>query len=94
MLNFISSEIVKNQRTKVLQTLKGSYSDIVKNMLINYVNCKKDLYIEPTVGVKKIISPNIRPFDVITMAMNESVSAQGKGGTGGDPTYLFFDLQG
>ena len=86
VLNFISSEIVKNQRTKVLQTLKGSYSDIVKNMLINYVNCKKDLYIEPTVGIKKIISPNIRPFDVITMAMKESISGKAK-----DPTYLFFE---
>ena len=86
VVNFISSEIVKNQRTKVLQTLKGSYSDIVKNILINYVNCKKDLYVEPTVGIKKIISPNVRPFDVITMAMNESVSAKAK-----DPTYLFFE---
>jgi len=91
LLNFVSSDIVKNQRTKISQTLKGSYSDIVKNVLINYLYCKKDLYIEPTVGLKKIISPNKTPFDVITMAMNESVSAQGKGGTGGDPTYLFFE---
>ena len=86
LLNFISSEVVKNQRTKVSQTLKGSYSEIVKNMLVNYVDSKKDLYIEPTSGTKKIISPNVRPFDVITMAMNESISIHGK-----DPTYLFFE---
>ena len=86
LLNFISSEVVKNQRTRVSQTLKGSYSNIVKNMLVNYVDSKKDLYIEPTSGSKKIISPNVRPFDVITMAMNESISTHGK-----DPTYLFFE---
>ena len=86
LLNFISSEVVKNQRTKVSQTLTGSYSDIVKNMLVNYVDSKKALYIEPTSGNKKIISPNVRPFDVITMAMNESISIHGK-----DPTYLFFE---
>ena len=86
LLNFISSEVVKNQRTKVSQTLKGSYSNIVKNMLVNYVDSKKDLYIEPTSGNKKIISPNVRPFDVITMAMKEAISKQGK-----DPTYLFFE---
>ena len=86
LLNFISSEVVKNQRTKVSQTLKGSYSEIVKNMLVNYVDSKKDLYIEPTSGNKKIISPNVRPFDVITLAMKEAISKQGK-----DPTYLFFE---
>ena len=60
LLNFISSEVVKNQRTKVSQTLKGSYSNIVKNMLVDYVDSKKALYIEPTLGTKKIISPNVR----------------------------------
>ena len=86
VLNFISSEVVKNQRTKVSQTLRGSYSDIVRHMLVDYVDSKKDLYIERTSGIKKIISPNVRPFDVITMAMKEAISKQGK-----DPTYLFFE---
>ena len=86
LLNFVSSEVVKNQRTKVSQTLTGSYSNIVKNMLVDYVDSKKDLYIERTSGTKKIISPNVRPFDVITMAMKEAISKQGK-----DPTYLFFE---
>ena len=33
MLNFTTSELVKNQRTKVSRSLKGSYSDIVKSKL-------------------------------------------------------------
>ena len=67
LLNFTSSELVSNQRTKVSRSLKGSYSDIVKIML-NEVNCKKKVYIEPTSGIKRIVAPNVRPFDIIKMA--------------------------
>lgn len=86
MLNFTTSEIMKNQRTKVSQTLKGAYSDIVTNMLHNFVDCKKDMYIEPSAGNKKIIAPNIRPFDVIGMAKKEAISDKFK-----EPTYMFFE---
>ena len=40
VLQFSTSELVKNQRTKVSRSLKGTYSEIVKNML-NEVGCKK-----------------------------------------------------
>ena len=86
MLNFTTSEIMKNQRTKVSQTLKGAYSTIVINMLQNFVDCKKDMYIEPSSGNKKIIAPNIRPFDVIGMATKEAISDKFK-----EPTYMFFE---
>ena len=86
MLNFTTSEIMKNQRTKVSQTLKGAYSDIVTNMLRNFVDCKKDMYIEPSSGNKKIIAPNVRPFDVIGMATKEAISSKFK-----EPTYMFFE---
>jgi len=85
-LNFTTSEIMKNQRTKVSQTLKGAYSDIVTNMLHDFVDCKKDMYIEPSAGTKKIIAPNIRPFDVIGIAAREAISDRFK-----EPTYLFFE---
>ena len=45
----------------------------LKNML-NEVRCKKDMYIEPTAGIKRIIAPNVRPFDIIRMAARESIS--------------------
>ena len=73
VLQFSTSELVKNQRTKVSRSLKGTYSEIVKNML-NEVGCKKDMYIEPTAGIKRIIAPNVRPFDIIKMAARESIS--------------------
>jgi len=85
LLNFTSSELVSNQRTKISRSLKGSYSDIVRIML-REVNCKKKIYIERTAGVKRIVAPNVRPFDIIKMATKEAVSA-----LGGGPNYLFFE---
>ena len=85
LLNFTSSELVSNQRTKVSRSLKGSYSDIVKIML-NEVNCKKKVYIEPTSGSKRIVAPNVRPFDIIKMATREAVSKFFS-----NPNYLFFE---
>ena len=85
LLNFTSSEIVSNQRTKISRSLKGSYSDIVKIML-GEVNCKKKIYVEPTSGNKRIVAPNIRPFDIIKMATREAVSKFFS-----NSNYLFFE---
>ena len=85
LLNFTSSEIVSNQRTKVSRSLKGSYSDIVRIML-NEVDCRKRIYIEPTSGNKRIVAPNVRPFDIIKMATREAVSKFFL-----NPNYLFFE---
>ena len=74
ILNFTTSEIAKNQRTKVSRSLKGSYSDIVKEMLKDELDCRKNIYIEPTAGSKRIIAPNGRPSDIIRMASREAVS--------------------
>ena len=86
ILNFITSEQVINQRTKINRVLKGAYSDIVTDILKNDIDCRKDLYIEPTDGNKKIISPNSRPFDIIDMAATESISKEVK-----SSTFLFFE---
>ena len=74
ILNFTTSELAKNQRTKISRSLKGSYSDIVKTMLEDELDCKKNIYIEPTAGTKKIVAANMRPFDIIHMASREAVS--------------------
>jgi hypothetical protein len=85
MLSFTTSELVKNQRTKVSRSLKGSYSDIVKIML-GEVGCKKKIWVEPTSGSKRIVAPNVRPFDIIRMATREAVSK-----FFANSNYLFFE---
>ena len=71
LLSFSSSEIFKNQRTKITGSLTGTYSDIVKQML-DRVNCQKTIFLEPTRGVKRITVPNLRPFEVIQMALQSA----------------------
>ena len=85
ILNFTTSELVQNQRTKVSRSLKGSYSDIVKTML-GEVDCRKKIYVEPTSGSKRIVAPNVRPFDIIKMATREAVSQ-----FFANSNYLFFE---
>ena len=86
LLSFVSSELIKNQRTRVNEVLHGSYSNIVQNMLENYIDTKKYIYTEPTTRNKKIVTPNISPFGVIKLAMRESVSKQNN-----NASYMFFE---
>jgi len=86
VLNFISMEAMINQRKKISKTLKGTYADIVKSILRGELESTKDLYIEPSSGIKQIIGPNWHPFDIIEMAKKESVSKEYD-----SPTYLFYE---
>ena len=87
-LNFVSQELIKNQRLKVMQSLTASWSDIVKKMLTDaaYLDTKKRMVIEPSAGIKKFVSPNIRPLDVVKLATKQAVST-----FKGQPTYLFYE---
>ena len=87
LLSFTTSELVKNQRTRVNESLNGTYSDIVEDML-KRVNCQKQIFVEPTNGVKRIVAPNISPFDVISMALKQSTSSLAENLS---PSYLFFE---
>ena len=87
-LNFVSQELIKNQRLKVVQSLTASWSDIVKKMLTDtsYLDTKKNIVIEPSAGIKKFVSPNIRPLDVVKLAAKQAVST-----FKGQSTYLFYE---
>ena len=87
-LNFVSQELVKNQRLKVMRSFTASWSDIVKKMLTDtsYLDSKKDIVIEPSAGIKKFVSPNIRTLDVVKLATKQAVST-----FKGESTYLFYE---
>ena len=86
VLQFTSSEIVHNQRALVSRSLKGTYSDIVTELLRNDVNCKKDLFVEESVGLKKYIAPNVKPFDIIRTMSRQAVSVYNN-----SPTFMFYE---
>ena len=87
VLVFTSSEIVKNQRIRIKESLTGTYSEIVKQMM-KKVDCQKRIYIEPTRGTKRIVGPNISPFNVISETLNNATSALNENIS---PSYLFYE---
>ena len=88
VLSFASQELIKNQRLKVTQSLTGSWSDLVEQMLRDnkYLNTTKNVLIERTGGVKRFVAPNIRPLDVVVLATKQAISQKG-----GEPTFLFYE---
>ena len=88
VLNFASQELIKNQRLKVTQSLTGSWSDLVEQMVRGgkYLNTTKNLLVERTGGVKRFVAPNIRPLDVVVLATKQAISQKG-----GEPTFLFYE---
>ena len=85
-LSFVSQELVKNQRLKVTKSLKGTWSQIVKSMLVDEIKTKKDIIIEASSGNKKFIAPNMRPLDIVVLAAKQAISE-----TRSEPTYLFYE---
>jgi hypothetical protein len=77
---------VINQRARVRRTLVGSYSDIVQTMVENDLDSDKELYSEPSADKKKIVSPNVKPFDVISIATKNAVSEKFN-----QSTYFFWE---
>ena len=71
-----------------MQSFTGSWSDIVEKIMTdpNILNSKKELNIESSAGIKKYVSPNIRPLDIIVHATKQAV-AEFKS----EPTYLFYE---
>ena len=85
-LTFCSREFVINQRARVRRTLVGSYSDIVETMLYTDLGSDKELYSEPSADKKKIIAPNVKPLDIISMATKNAVSEKFN-----QSTYFFWE---
>ena len=85
-MSFCSREFVINQRARVRRTLVGSYSDIVETMLYTDLGSDKELYSEPSADKKKIIAPNVKPLDIISMATKNAVSEKFN-----QSTYFFWE---
>ena len=86
-LRFLSQEFIMNNRVKVSKSYTKSLSDIVEDVMTSkkYLGTSKDLFIEPTVGVRKLVVPNIHPFSLIKNIVKESVSSSNS------PHYLFYE---
>ena len=66
ILHFCSPELLQNDRIKISQTMQGTVSDIVNDILENNLGTTKTLEVVPTEDLKQYIIPNFHPFDAIS----------------------------
>ena len=80
--------MLRNLRTRVSKSYTNTIDNIAIDVIQNsrYINSKKDLFIEETVGVRKIISPNSNPFTFIQKLSSEAISKNN-----GSPFFLFYE---
>ena len=86
VLSFTTRQVLKDRRAKISKSLTGTYSEIVKQMFIASGCDKRPMYIEPTSGIKRLITTNEHPFDIIQTCASNAKSLKTK-----SPTYVFFE---
>lgn len=88
-MHFVTKETMRNVRTRLKKSYTGTTSDIVKKILQdpNGINTSKKVFVEPTTSIHKIVAPNIKPFNLVSMLANRSESKTAKH----SPGFLFFE---
>ena len=64
-LHFCSPELLRNDRVRVCQTLQGSYSDIIKQVLKVHLKTTKTIEVQQTTDLKHVNVPEMHPFEAI-----------------------------
>jgi hypothetical protein len=87
-VSFTSPEMLKNNRIRVSKSYTETIDKIVTSILRDekYINTLKPLNIEPTAGIRKVVSPNLHPYNFITNLATESISTKD-----GNPFFLFYE---
>ena len=87
-IHLTSPEMLRNSRLRVSKSYTGTASETVEKILRDslYINTKKDLFIEKTAGIRKVVAPNIHPYDLIRNLTTEAISA-----VNGSPHFLFYE---
>jgi hypothetical protein len=86
-LNFVADELIFSDQQRINQAYENVYSQIVGRILENYLKVpKKDLkgFFQETFGIKKIVIPNLRPFEAIDWCAKRAVDNQNS------PNFLFY----
>ena len=88
-LNLVSTESLRNPRTRVSKSYSGSISQTVVSILRdeNLIDTNKDVFVDPTSGSRKFVASNSRPYRFIRNITREAVSKV----HGGSPHYYFFE---
>ena len=87
VLHFVSDELMYSDQQKINQSFEGTYSDIVKKILMNNLKVQSDnlggIY-ENSKGIKKVVIPNLRPIEAIQWCTKRSIDIKNS------PNFVFF----
>lgn len=86
-LSFVSDELIFSDQQRVNQSYEMTYTEIVENILTNYLKVpQKELkgIFEKSVGVKKVVIPNLRPIEAIEWCAKRALDERQA------PDFLFF----
>ena len=84
----LSPEILSSKRTRVSKSYTDTIDNIVLDLLESpkFANTSKNIFIEGTKGIKKIVSPNKTPYGLISDLGANSISS-----VNNSPNYVFFE---
>tara|TARA_B110000211_G_scaffold63211_1_gene72297 strand:+ start:145 stop:1533 length:1389 start_codon:yes stop_codon:yes gene_type:complete len=87
-VSFTSPEIIRNSRVRVSKSYTETIDKIVTDILRDekYIKTNKSLFIEPTSGIRKVICPNLHPYNFITNLATESISS-----VNNNPFFMFYE---
>lgn len=86
-LYFSSDELLKNYEKKISFSWKSTGIDyIINDVFRNKLGSIKNIEIEPTQGAVDFVAPYLRPFDIIKILQNKSISK-----IYNDSGYLFYE---
>ena len=87
-LQFVSPQVITNFRRRVSKSYTDTIDNIVRDLLENesYIDTGKEITIEPTAGIRRIVSPNTNPYQLIKKLAREAISKDT-----GSPHYFFYE---
>ena len=86
-LHFVSEELLLSQQTSVNQSYTSTYTDVVHKIMVNYLTIPDSEltgYFEPSVGIRKIVIPNLAPIEAIRWCAKRAVDIKQS------PNFVFF----
>ena len=84
-ISFTTSDIFTNNRVRLSKVYEGEPSEIVRKIIRDDLKSKKKLYFEETLNNIKMVFPNVKPFNAISMLCKRAVTFSQS------PTFLFYE---
>jgi len=85
-IHFCAPELLNNERVRVSQAYEDTYSEIVKDIMKTHLKTAKDVWVEDTKDIVKVVFPNMHPFDAI-----RALCTQVKNKKESLPNYNFYE---